>query len=62
MHYFNKILGEQEYIAGENFSVADITAYVGLAFADFAKIEIPTECENLIAWRAKIAERPSVNN
>lgn len=60
MHYFDKVLGEQEFIAGKDFSVADITAYMGLAFADFAKIDIPAECENLIAWRAKIAERPSV--
>ena len=60
MHYFNKVLGEQEYIAGKDFSVADITAYMGLAFADFAKIDIPAECENLTAWRAKIAQRPSV--
>ena len=60
MHYFDKVLGEQEYIAGKNFSVADITAYMGLAFADFAKMEIPAECQNLIAWRGRMAQRPSM--
>ena len=60
MHYFNEVLGEREYIAGKDFSVADITAYMGLAFADFAKIDIPTECRNLVAWRARVAQRPSV--
>ena len=60
MYYFNKILGEQDFIAGTDFSVADITVFTGLTFADFAKIEIPAECQNLAAWRLKIAQRPSV--
>lgn len=60
MHYFDQVLAQQEYIAGDNFSVADITAYMGLAFADFAKIDTPAECQNLKAWREKVAQRPSV--
>jgi glutathione S-transferase len=60
MHYFNQVLGEQEFIVGKNFSVADITVFAGLNFADVARIKIPDECQNLIAWRAKIAQRPSV--
>jgi len=60
MHYFDRVLGEQDFIAGHEFSVADITAFMGLAFADFAKIDIPAECQNLIAWRSKVAQRPSV--
>jgi glutathione S-transferase len=60
IHYFNQVLGEQEFIAGNEFSVADITVFAGLNFADFAKIEIPKECQNLVAWRAKIAQRPSI--
>ena len=60
MHYFNDILGKQEYIAGSEFSMADITVFAGLSFADFAKIAIPENCQNLIAWRAKVAQRPSI--
>ena len=60
MHYFDGILGEQDFIAGQNFSVADITAYMGLEFADFAKIDIPAKCQNLAAWREKVAQRPSI--
>jgi glutathione S-transferase len=40
--------------------MADITAFAGLAFADFAQIEIPDDCANLTAWRARVAARPSV--
>lgn len=60
MHYFDQVLAKQKFIAGDQFSMADITAFMGLAFAEFAKMTIPSECQNLIAWRAKVAERPSV--
>lgn len=60
MHYFDGVLAKQDYIAGEAFSMADITAFAGLGFADFAKLEIPDECANLKAWRSRIAARPSV--
>lgn len=59
MRYFDKVLGEQPYVAGKAFSMADITAFAGLAFADFAKIEIPSDCSNLAEWRAKVGARPS---
>ena len=39
--YFNNVLANSAYVAGENFSVADITLYAGLVFAGFAKIAIP---------------------
>jgi len=60
MHYFNDVLSGQPYIAGDAFSMADITAYAGLVFADFAKIDVPPQCENLLAWRQRVAARPSL--
>ena len=32
MRYLDKVLADQPYIAGDDFSVADITAFAGLAF------------------------------
>jgi glutathione S-transferase len=58
--YFNDILSTNAYVAGETFTVADITLFAGLGFADFAKIAIPSEYTHLITWRAKVADRPSV--
>jgi glutathione S-transferase len=60
MRYFNDVLSKQQFVAGENFSVADITLFVGLSFADFAKIAIPTECTALTDWRARMAKRTSM--
>ncbi|GFE48364.1 glutathione S-transferase [Roseobacter cerasinus] len=60
MAYLDAVLADTAYLAGDEFSVADITAFAGLAFADFAKVEIPATLENLQAWRAKVAARPSI--
>ncbi len=60
MEYLDGVLGKTDYVAGDNFSMADITVFAGLAFADFAGVEIAGELKNLTAWRAKVAARPSI--
>ncbi|TQV83589.1 glutathione S-transferase family protein [Denitrobaculum tricleocarpae] len=61
MHYFDDVLADRPYVAGDKFSMADITAFAGLGFADFAEIDIPADCRNLIAWRQRVAQRPSIS-
>ncbi|MEM1162511.1 MAG: glutathione S-transferase, partial [Pseudomonadota bacterium] len=61
MHYLDGVLASQPYLAGDVFSMADITAFAGLAFADFAKIDVPAECTHLAAWRDRVAQRPSIS-
>lgn len=60
MHYFDQLLASRTYLAGEKFSMADITAFTGLGFGDFAKVTVPDSCTNLKRWRALVAERPSI--
>ena len=60
MKYFDGVLANSPYVAGENFTMADITVFAGLAFADFAKVEIPASLSNLTAWRKRVASRPSI--
>jgi len=62
MGYFDSLLERQPYLAGDRFSMADITAFAGLIFADFARIEIPGQYGHLHAWRARVRERPSVSS
>ncbi|MEM8726265.1 MAG: glutathione S-transferase [Pseudomonadota bacterium] len=57
MRYLDEVLASQPYLAGDTYSMADITAFAGLAFADFAKVEIPSELENLREWRGRAAAR-----
>ncbi len=60
MRYLDGALATQPFIAGDSFSVADITAFVGLRFADMVELAIPEDCANLKGWRARVAERPSI--
>ena len=60
MRYLDDVLATDAYLAGDTFSVADITAFAGLAFADFAKVEIPDDLTHLKAWRERVAARPSI--
>ena len=59
MRYFDGVLANQDYVAGEDYSMADITTLAGLAFADFTGIAIPPECTNLTKWRARASARYS---
>ena len=60
IEYFDGLLADREFVAGDQFSMADITLFMGLGFAEFAGIEVPATLENLSKWRENIAARPSV--
>ena len=60
MRYFDSVLSTSPFVAGDQFCMADITLFAGLAFADFAEVEIPGGCSHLLAWRQRVAQRPSV--
>ncbi|WP_299843457.1 glutathione S-transferase family protein [uncultured Roseovarius sp.] len=60
MRYLDGVLADQPYLAGDDFTVADITAFAGLAFAGFAEIAVPEECKNLKDWHARVSTRPSI--
>ena len=60
MRYLNAVLQRDAYLAGDRFTVADITAFAGLAFADFASIDVPDDCTALKEWRGRVSQRPSI--
>lgn len=62
MRYFDGILQGQAFIAGDTFSMADITLIGGLIFVGYLDVDVPAECEALLAWYARMQERPSVQN
>ena len=54
-------LASNSHLAGDRFSIADITAYVAFDFAKRAEIEIPDSCPNVARWFAEVGERPSAS-
>ncbi len=54
-------LGQAPYVAGEGFSIADITAVVTIDFAaSRLKIQIPETFASLQRWHREISSRPSL--
>ena len=51
----------REFIAGERFSVADITAVVAVDFARVVKLKPGEQHPHLQRWRAAMAQRPSMS-
>jgi glutathione S-transferase len=62
MHYFDGVLRKQAFIAGDTFSMADITVIGGLIFAGLVDLQVPPECTALLAWHGRMLERSSVQN
>jgi glutathione S-transferase len=60
--WLDGVLANQPYVAGQRFTVADITAFCGLEFArGMLKFKPGAEgMEHLQEWRDRIAARPSV--
>ena len=52
-------LSQSTYIAGERYTVADITALCVVDFASFAKMGIPEANTNTKRWHADVSSRPS---
>ncbi|MCS5587662.1 MAG: glutathione S-transferase family protein [Porticoccaceae bacterium] len=48
-----------QYMVGDYFSVADITAFVTIKFAKWVEKTIPENCANLQRWCDQISDRPS---
>ena len=59
MARFDEALSDRPFIAGERFSIADITGLVALDFTRPARIAIPDELTRLRRWRDALAARPS---
>ena len=52
-------LAKRPYMAGERFTVADITALCAIDFGKVSNIRINAETHpNLAAWHKRVSERP----
>lgn len=54
-------LQDRPFVAGDAFSVADITGLVAVDFMKPAKLAVPDELSNLKRWHAAVSARPSAS-
>jgi glutathione S-transferase len=59
MAIVDEALHDRPFIAGDRFTVADITGLVALDFSRSARIAIPAELVHLNRWRETLKARPS---
>ena len=62
LQFFNRLdtqLADNKFVAGDRYSMADITALVLVDFARWIKILAPDDLENLARWYAEVSKRPS---
>lgn len=57
--FLDSELATRRFLAGEFFSIADITAEVAADFAKPARIAFPDELVHFARWRAEVSSRPS---
>lgn len=58
-HWLEHYLTQHPFIAGDNFTMVDITAYCAVDFAKWAKREIPAANKHSLDWYDRVSERPS---
>ncbi|HZY22765.1 MAG TPA: glutathione S-transferase [Beijerinckiaceae bacterium] len=59
LRFLDGDLADRRFIAGDRFSIADITGLVGLDFMKLAKLSLPDDLANVRRWHAELAARPS---
>jgi glutathione S-transferase len=52
-------LANRRYIAGDRYTVADITGMIAVDFMKPAKLVVPDAMTNLRRWYADVSARPS---
>ena len=59
MGWLDSELARREFVAGDRYTIADITALAGLDFGRITNIRIAPEQKNLQRWHEKVSARPS---
>jgi glutathione S-transferase len=58
LKWLDEELGDRRFVAGDRFTIADITAMVAIDFSRVSKIAIKPEQKNLARWHADVSSRP----
>ncbi len=59
LRILDRHLADRPFLAGDGFSVADISGLIGLDFMRVPKIPIPEDLVHVRRWHAALAARPS---
>lgn len=57
--WLDEVLADRPFIAGERYTIADITALCAVDFGRVSKLKIAPEQKNLARWYEAVSSRPS---
>jgi glutathione S-transferase len=57
--WLDEVLADREFVAGDRYSIADITALAGIDFGRITDIRIAPDQKNLTRWHESVSSRPS---
>ena len=61
LEILDKELAKRRYIAGDHFTVADITGLIAIDFMKPARLAVPDHLSNVKRWFAEVSARPSAS-
>ncbi len=59
LEWLDRELADREFVAGDAYSIADITAQIGIDFGRVTKFKVTEETPNLLRWHQAVSARPS---
>jgi glutathione S-transferase len=59
LQFLDGELKSRPYVAGKDYTVADITALVAVDFMRVSKLAVPDDLANLRRWHEAVSARPS---
>ena len=59
--FWNRQLADNAFVAGPDFSIADITSFIAIEFAKRAEVTIPAQCKHVARWYESVSQRPSAS-
>jgi len=59
MKWLDEVLATRPYVAGDRYTIADITALVGIDWGRVTKTRVPPECTSLLRWHELVTDRAS---
>lgn len=59
LHFLDGELANREFIAGDAYTIADITGLIAIDFMKPARIALPDDCVHVRRWYEAVSARPS---
>jgi glutathione S-transferase len=59
LRFLDGELASRPFVAGDAFTIADITALAAIDLTSFARVDVPAELTHVAQWREDVSSRPS---